>query len=88
GVAREANPVTRVYLDFGPFWFVFAKCLFIAAPLVGLELLRRRNPRFVKTLARAAIAACLVLYVTGSIRPNTDTAFYSRRTTPRHARGA
>lgn len=62
GLAGEANPVMRFYLDVGLFWFIFAKSLLVIAPVFVLELLRVRSPHFVRGLMRVGILLYLLCY--------------------------
>ena len=72
GVAREANPVMRFYVDMGLPTFVAVKTLLYFAPLFVLELIRPRRPRFILALLRVGIAAYLIVYGIGVLGVNTS----------------
>jgi arginine exporter protein ArgO len=72
GLAREANPVMGFYVDRSLPVFVMVKSLMFIAPLTVLELLRRRNPVFVRNMLRAGILAYLLVYGVGAFRTNAD----------------
>jgi membrane-bound metal-dependent hydrolase YbcI (DUF457 family) len=60
---EEANPFMAFFLDKGLAVFCAAKLTsFIPAVLV-LEWYRRRNPRFVSTILKGAVAAYATLYI-------------------------
>lgn len=70
GLAKEANPVMKFYVDRSLLDFVVVKSLMFIAPLTVLELLRRKNPVFVRNMLRVGIVAYLLMYCVGSIRAN------------------
>src|SRR6266699_2705460 len=61
--AREANPIFRSYLDLGTPYFIAAKMLLLAGPIILLEWARRRRPAFTRLASRFAIAAYAFAYV-------------------------
>jgi hypothetical protein len=72
GLAKEANPVMGFYADRSLPVFVIVKSLMFIAPLTVLEMLRRRNPVFVRNLLRVGIVAYLLVYGVGAFRANAD----------------
>ena len=63
--AQEANPIFRYYLAMGPAWFVFAKIICLACPILLFEFAMRKNPQFAISGARLAIIGYVLLYAVG-----------------------
>lgn len=63
GLATEANPVLRVYLEAGLASFIAGKMLLSVAPLIVLEILRLHRPRFIQAVERAAIVLYVLCYI-------------------------
>ena len=72
--ATEANPIMRFYVELGLPTFIAVKSLLIFAPLYLLELIRRKRPRFIVGLLRAAIAGYLIVYGLGVVQVNNASA--------------
>src|SRR5579871_5090942 len=70
GLATEANPILRFYMDRSLTVFVEAKSLLVIGPLIILEWTRRRRPRFVLAMLRMTIALYLGSYCAGIWRIN------------------
>jgi len=70
GLAIEANPILSFYLNRGLITFVAVKSLLFVGPLLVLEWVRRRRPRFVQAMLRLAIALYLGSYCAGIWRIN------------------
>jgi hypothetical protein len=69
--ASEGNPLFASVLSTGLGWFIAAKLVFgLVGPIVLLELGFRKEPVFTRILARAAIVAYTLMYVTGVIALN------------------
>ncbi|MCW3097146.1 MAG: hypothetical protein JWL77_2764 [Chthonomonadaceae bacterium] len=75
GLAKEANPVMGFYVDRSLPVFVVVKSLMFIAPLTVLEMLRRRNPVFVRNMLRLGVVAYLLVYGVGALRANAGTGF-------------
>jgi hypothetical protein len=71
--AREANPVMDFYLALGPLAFALAKTLTFMAPIVVLEILRRRRPESIRAILRLAIVSYVVCYGVGLWHVNSRT---------------
>ena len=65
GVAIEANPILRYYLAAGILSFVAGKLLLSIVPLVVLEILREKRPRFIRNALRTGIALYAFFYCVG-----------------------
>jgi hypothetical protein len=63
GMAMEANPIMRFYYDISPLAFACAKTLTFVGPILILEQLYDRNPRFIRALLRGALALYVAIYV-------------------------
>jgi len=74
GLAREGNPVMDFYVQRSLVVFAIVKSLLFVAPLTALELMRQKNPVFVRRVLRLGIAAYLLVYGVGSIRANSANA--------------
>jgi hypothetical protein len=68
--AEEANPLFKRYWEMGLAVFVGAKIALLVGPLSILEWARTRNPKFVNSALRGAIAAYLVMYGIGFYKLN------------------
>jgi|GEM_PF-1490209 len=68
--AEEANPIFRFFWHIGIPAFVAAKILLTGCPLLVLEWARKRNPRFVQTGMRSAIAGYVAVYGFGFLHLN------------------
>lgn len=66
GIAAEANPVMRFYLDRGVWAFVAIRTL-ILAPVFVLEAQGRCDPRRIRTYFRAAILVYVAVYLFGTL---------------------
>ncbi len=65
GMGVEANPIMRFYYDIAPAAFVMAKTFLFAVPLLLLEHLHERNPRFIRALLRTTVVLYVVVYLIG-----------------------
>ena len=72
GVAIEANPIMRFYLDFGITAFIAAKTLLIVAPISALEILRRKRPRSVHRIMTIGLALYVASYAIGLLCANIE----------------
>ena len=82
GMAGEANPILRFYLDQGLAWFILMKCLLVIAPVYVLEMLRERRPRFIRGLLRACIALYLLCYGLGVWQVNQQDSAANASSAP------
>jgi hypothetical protein len=81
GLAKEANPVMGFYVDRSLPVFVVVKSLMFIAPLTALELLRRRQPRFVQNMLRLGVVAYVLVYSVGILRTNAGMEVVDKRIT-------
>src|SRR3954454_20455358 len=70
GMAIEANPLMRFFLDRGSLCFVVAKSFLFLGPLFALELLRRRHPESITRMLRVGLALYLICYGVGTVQAN------------------
>lgn len=70
GIAVEGNPVLGFYLQIGMGAFVASKLLLSLGPVLVLEWLRGRRPRFIRNLLRASILLYLLVYFGGVLLLN------------------
>ena len=71
--AYEGNPLMRYYLGHGVGFFVFAKLVFTAMPIIILEWARRHRPDFVRRVSRLAIAGYVGFYAVMFVKVNVPT---------------
>jgi hypothetical protein len=64
GIAVEQNPLMAACIDHSALTFVAVKILSFAPFVIAVEIYRRRNPMFAKSVCRLAIATYLVVFVT------------------------
>ncbi|MDE2127302.1 MAG: hypothetical protein KGJ62_12000 [Armatimonadetes bacterium] len=72
GHGAEANPVMGFYVRAGLPVFAAMKLLLVFAPVVALEVLRRRRPRFIRLMLRVGIAAYAFCYGFGIYQINAQ----------------
>ena len=70
GLGVEANPIMRFYYDISPLAFALAKTFLCLAPILFLEQLYDRNPRFIRGVLRAGTAAYASIYLIGMAAVN------------------
>lgn len=62
GLAVEQNPIMAACINRSPVVFVLVKLLSFAPFVVAVELYRRKNPSFARTVCRWAIVAYLTVF--------------------------
>ena len=67
GRVIEANPILVPFMERGIAAFLVVKSLMCVVPLFVLELLRSKQPLFVKKMLRVGIAVYLISYCVGEI---------------------
>ena len=70
GKAMEANPILAPFMAHGIGYFLVAKTMLDVIPLFLLELIRSKQPLFVKKMLRVGIAAYLISYGIGVLKIN------------------
>ena len=65
GTVTEANPLMARVVEQGLLVFCAVKLASFVPAIVLLEVYKRRNPRFVSTLARVAVLGYVTLYALG-----------------------
>ncbi len=62
GRATEQNPLMAACINHGPALFVLVKMLSFVPFVIAIELYRRKNPSFARSVSRYAIAAYVVTF--------------------------
>jgi hypothetical protein len=70
GMAMEANPIMRFYYDISPLAFAGVKTFLFVGPILLLEQLYDRNPRFIRGVLRAALALYAAVYLIAVVAVN------------------
>lgn len=68
GLAVEANPLLAWTLQGSGWVFVVVKTLSFLVPLVAIEVLRCRTPKFVPIALRAGAVGYLMVYIIGTLK--------------------
>lgn len=67
GLAQESNPLLSPFLAQSDFQFVLVKGLSFVVPLVLLEILRPRSPKFIEAALKLGVVGYVALYLGGSV---------------------
>lgn len=70
GLAIEANPVLASAMSYSPWAFISLKSVTFLAPLGAVELLRPRNPGFVRLALKFGAYGYLLVYLFGTLHIN------------------
>jgi len=70
GLAIEANPVLSSAMNYSPWAFISLKSVTFLAPLGAVELLRPRNPAFIRMALRLGASGYLLVYLFGTLHIN------------------
>lgn len=70
GLAIEANPILSQVMNYSPWAFVSLKSVTFLAPLGAVELLRPKNPEFIRQALRFGSYGYMLVYVFGTLHIN------------------
>jgi len=70
GLAIEANPVLSKVMNYSPWAFISLKSVTFLAPLGAVELLRPRNPEFIRLALRFGSYGYMLVYLFGTLHIN------------------